>query len=147
MATIAGFTNVFEDLVLKHFFTSTAYTPPSTSLYVGLSSTVPTEETGTLNNVTEPTLAVSDYARVEVAMATGWTVSATAPTQVVNASDIVFPICTGSDYPASIVAVCIFDDSLANNGRLITAASCTATAIAVNQQAKILATKLKLTLT
>lgn len=147
MATIIGFTDVFEDLILKHFFTANAYTPPSANLYVGLSSTTPTEETGTLNNVTEPTFAVSGYERVAVPMATGWTVSATAPTQVVNTADIIFPVCVGANYPANITYVVIFDDTLALSGRVVTATSCTSTPVTVGQQVKILAGTLKLTLT
>lgn len=145
MATIVGFTDVFEDLIFKHIFTTTDLVMPNaTNLYVGLSSTTPTEETGTLNNFTEP--AVGDYARVAVARADGWTVSATAPTQVVNAAEIAFPVCT-VNYPSNITYIGIFDDSLANGGRLIAAASCSSTSVAVGQQVKILAGGLKVTLT
>lgn len=148
MATIVGFTDAYEDLILKHVFTTIGLTmPDATNLWVGLSSTTPSEETGTLNNITEPTFAVSGYARIAVPRATGWTVSATAPTQVVNAADIVFDVCAGSNYPANITYICIFDDTLANAGRCIAAASCTSTAVTVGQQIKILAGTLKLTLT
>jgi len=146
MATIVGFTDRMEDLILKHFFTDTAYSRPNaTNLYVGLSSSTPTEELGTLNGVTEPTFAVSAYARKAVSFATGWTVSLS--TQVVNAADIEFDVCAGSNYPANITYIVIFDDSLANAGKVIAAAACTPTSVAVGQQVKILAGTLKLTLT
>lgn len=72
------------------------------SLYVSLHSSDP-GETGdqTTNEITYTT-----YARVAVARsAVGWTVSATAPTQVVNAGGVTFPLCSALSATAAYFGV------------------------------------------
>ena len=62
------------------------------SLYVSLHTGDPTE-TG---NQSSSEATYTSYARVAVARSSGgWTVSGTAPTQVVPAATISFPACTG----------------------------------------------------
>ena len=62
------------------------------SLYVAMHTADPGE--AGKQNTSEA--AYTSYARVAVARSgAGWTVSGTAPTQVVNAGTITFPTCTG----------------------------------------------------
>lgn len=68
-----GFTDTVEQAVLNHFLTDPAYTPPAT-MYIGLSSTTPTEAGG---NITEP--SGGSYARVATAAADWAAATGTAP--------------------------------------------------------------------
>lgn len=70
---MAGFTDTLEQSLLNHIFTDPTYTPP-TPLYIGLSTTTPTEAGG---NFTEPSGGA--YARVSTAAADWNAATGTAP--------------------------------------------------------------------
>lgn len=68
------------------------------NLYVSLHTADP----GEVGNQTTSEIVYGSYARQAVVRsAVGWTVSGTAPTQVVNAADIQFPACTSGSPTAS----------------------------------------------
>ena len=101
-------TNTLESDILSHIFKNAAITLvgdsagllPSASagnLYVSLHSADP----GETGDQTTSELSYTGYARVAVVRSgSGWTVSATAPTQVANAAIIAF----GLDTVASVTA-------------------------------------------
>jgi hypothetical protein len=90
----AGLCDLFEQKVLDHIFTDPAWAPSAT-LYVGLSSTTPTEAGG---NLTEP--ATGSYARVATT-ATDWSAaSGTAPAVKTNTATFTFPTAT-ADWAAA----------------------------------------------
>ena len=86
---MAGFTDTVEQALLDHFLTDSAYTPPST-MYIGLSSTTPTEA-GT--NFTEP--STGSYARVSTPGADWGAATGTAPATKSTTSVKTFPTATG----------------------------------------------------
>ena len=86
----AGLFDLFEQKVLDHIFTDPAWTPPTT-LYIGLSSTTPTEAGG---NITEP--SGGSYARQPTVSSAGanpdWSAaSGTAPAVKTNTATFTFP--------------------------------------------------------
>jgi hypothetical protein len=84
----AGLCDLFEQKVLDHIFTDPAWAPAAT-LYIGLSSTTPTEAGG---NLTEP--STGSYARVATS-ATDWSAaSGTAPAVKTNTATFTFPTAT-----------------------------------------------------
>ena len=97
-------TNSWESDVLSLLFNNTDATligdaaglqnsAAAGSLYVSLHTADPGEAGTQLTSEA----AYTSYARVAVARSgAGWTVSGSAPTQVVNAAAITFPACTGS---------------------------------------------------
>jgi hypothetical protein len=86
---MSGFDDATERAILNHVFTDPAWTPAAT-LYLGLSSTTPTDA-GT--NFTEP--ASGSYARVSTT-ATDWAAaSGTAPATKANSAVKIFPTATG----------------------------------------------------
>ena len=72
-----SFFNYLEDKVLDHVVGKTAFTSPT--VYIGLSSTTPTE---TATNITEP--STGSYARVATA-AGDWNAASTGATSNLNA--------------------------------------------------------------
>lgn len=85
---MAGLTDTFEQKVLDHVFTDPTWTPPTT-LYLGLSSTTPTEAGG---NVTEPSGGA--YARVATTAADWSAASGSAPAVKTNTATFTFPLAT-----------------------------------------------------
>jgi hypothetical protein len=84
---MGSFTDYGAGAILDHVFKIGAM-PVPTNLYVGLSTTTPTDAGG---NITEP--SGNAYART---VCNGWTRSGTAPTQVQNTAAVTFPTATGS---------------------------------------------------
>jgi hypothetical protein len=91
----AGLTDAFEQAVLNHIFTDPAWTPPAT-LYIGLSSTTPTEA-GT--NLTEP--PGNAYARVATSASDWSAASGTTPAVKTNTATFTFPTATPGDWSSS----------------------------------------------
>lgn len=85
---MAGFTDTVEQALLDHFLTDGAYTPPAT-MYIGLSSTTPTEAGG---NFTEP--STGSYARVSTAAADWGAATGTAPATKSTTTAKTFPTAT-----------------------------------------------------
>lgn len=85
---MAGFTDTVEQALLDHFLTDGAYTPPAT-MYIGLSSTTPTEAGG---NFTEP--SSGSYARVSTAAADWGAATGTAPATKSTTTAKTFPTAT-----------------------------------------------------
>jgi hypothetical protein len=90
-----SFTDYLEDKILKHVFTNTAYTSPTT-VYVGLFTVAPSDTGGGTE------VSGSGYARKSAA----FTVSGTG-TLATNSSAIEFDAATGSW--GTIVAIAVFD--------------------------------------
>lgn len=81
---MAGFVDTVEQALLDHFLTDPAYTPPAT-MYIGLSTTTPTEAGG---NFTEP--SGGSYARVSTAAADWSAATGTAPATKTNTATKTF---------------------------------------------------------
>jgi hypothetical protein len=96
-----SFTDYLEDKILKHVFTNTAYTSPTT-VYVGLFTVAPTDVGGGTE------VSGSGYARKSAA----FTVSGT-DTLATNSAAIEFDAATGSW--GTIVAIAVFDASTSGN--------------------------------
>jgi hypothetical protein len=90
-----SFTDYLEDKILKHVFTNTAYTSPTT-VYVGLFTVAPTDTGGGTE------VSGGSYARKSAA----FTVSGTG-TLATNSSAIEFDTATGTW--GTVVAIGIFD--------------------------------------
>lgn len=97
-----SFSDYLEDKVLKHVFTNTAYTAPTT-LYVALFTAAPSDSGGG----TEVT--GGSYARQSMA----FTVSGSNPTQATNSANVDFP--TASAGWGTIVSAAVFDASSGGN--------------------------------
>jgi hypothetical protein len=96
-----SFTDYLEDKILKHVFTNTAYTSPTT-IYVGLFTAAPTDAGGGTE------ISGSGYTRKSAA----FTVSGTG-TLATNSAAIDFDAATGSW--GTVVAMAVFDASTAGN--------------------------------
>jgi hypothetical protein len=96
-----SFSDYLEDKLLKHVFTNTAYTSP-TSLYVALYTAAPTDAGGGTE------LSGSGYARKAVS----FTVSGTT-TLATNSAAVEFDAATGSW--GTIVAIAIYDALTSGN--------------------------------
>jgi len=96
-----SFSDYLEDKLLKHVFTNTAYTSPTT-LYLALFTTAPSDAGGGTE------LSGSGYTRKSVA----FTVSGTT-TLATNSAAVEFDAATGSW--GTIVAVGIYDASTVGN--------------------------------
>lgn len=105
-----GFTDLLEKALLDHIFTDAAYTPPAT-LYIGLSSTTPTEAGA---NFTEPSAGA--YARVSTVAADWDAATGVAPATKANSAIKTFAAAT-ADWLAGvdITYFGIFDASSAGN--------------------------------
>lgn len=99
-----SFSDYLEDKVLKHVFTNTAYTSPTT-LYVALFTVAPSDTGGG----TEVSTSGTAYAR----QAMGFTVSGTSPTQATNSSTVEWSTATASW--GTVVAAAVFDASSGGN--------------------------------
>lgn len=99
-----SFSDYLEDKVLKHVFTNTAYTSPTT-LYVALFTTAATDSAAG----TEVSTTSTGYGRQSAA----FTVSGTNPTQAVNSAAIEWSTATASW--GTITHVGIYDASTAGN--------------------------------
>ncbi len=107
---MAGFTDYLELKLLDHIFTDATYTPPTT-LYIGLSSTTPTEAGG---NITEP--STGSYARVSTVAADWSAATGTAPATKTNTAAKTFPTATADWVSGSnLTYFVIFDASTAGN--------------------------------
>lgn len=104
------FTDATEQALLNHVLTDPAYTPAST-LYLGLSSTTPTDAGG---NITEP--STGSYARVSTAAADWGAATGTAPATKSNTSTKTFSTAT-ADWAsgANLTHFVIYDASTAGN--------------------------------
>lgn len=107
-----AFSDYLEDALLKHIFTSTGYTSPNASIYVGLLTAGPTDSS-TGATVTEVSNA-NAYARVQVS---AWTVTGTNPTEAYNTNAIEFPTATGTWGTVSHIGV--FDGGTIGAGNLL----------------------------
>jgi hypothetical protein len=126
-----SFTDYLEDKILKHVFTNTAYTSPTT-VYVGLFTVAPTDTGGGTE------VSGSGYARKSAA----FTVSGTN-TLATNSSAIEFDAATGSW--GTIVAIAVFD-ALTTGNMLAFADLTTSKAIATGDVLRIPAGDLDITL-
>ena len=97
-----SFSDYLEDKVMKHVFTNTSYTSPS-SLYVGLFTVAPTDAGGGTE------VSGNAYARTSAT----FSVSGTSPTTASNSANVEFPTATGSW--GTVVAAAIFDASTSGN--------------------------------
>lgn len=107
---MAGFVDTVERALLDHFLTDSAYTPPTT-MYIGLSSTTPTEAAA---NFTEP--SGGSYARVSTAAADWAAATGTAPATKSTSTAKTFPTAT-ADWAAgaNLTHFGLFDASTAGN--------------------------------
>jgi len=103
----AGLFDVFEQKVLDHIFTDPTWTPAAT-LYLGLSSTTPTEAGG---NITEP--SGGSYARLANAAADWSAASGTAPATKVNTTTFNFVTATADWLAAANLTYFVLCNSLA----------------------------------
>jgi hypothetical protein len=107
---MAGFTDATERAILDHVLTDPAWTPPAT-LYIGLSSTTPTEAGG---NFTEPSGGA--YARVATTSADWSAASGTAPAVKTTTATKTFPTATATWVSgANLTHFGLFDASSAGN--------------------------------
>lgn len=107
---MAGFVDTVERALLDHFLTDGAYTPPAT-MYIGLSSTTPTEAAG---NFTEP--SGGSYARVSTAAADWSAASGTAPAVKTTTAVKTFPTASADwSSAANQTHFGLFDASTAGN--------------------------------
>lgn len=97
-----SFSDYLEDKVLKHVFTNTSYTSPST-VYVGLFTVAPSDSGGGTE------VSGGSYARQAIT----FTVSGSSPTQAVNSGAVEFPTAT-ADW-GTIVAAAVFDAPTSGN--------------------------------
>lgn len=97
-----SFSDYLEDKVMKHVFTATSYTAPST-IYVGLFTTAPTDAGGGTE------VSGGSYARTSAS----FTVSGTSPTTAANSAAVEFP--TASASWGTVVAAALFDASTSGN--------------------------------
>lgn len=86
---MAGFTDGIERAILDHVLTDPAWTPPTT-LYIGLSTTTPTDSG---SNFTEP--SSGGYARVATTASDWSAASGTAPASKTTTATKTFPEATG----------------------------------------------------
>lgn len=105
---MAGLTDTFEQSVLNHIFTDPAWTPPAT-LYIGLSSTTPTEAGG---NLTEP--STGSYARVATSASDWSAASGTAPAVKTNTATFTFPTATADWASAANLTHFTLHDHISN---------------------------------
>lgn len=107
---MAGFVDSVERSMLDHFLTDPAYTPPAT-MYIGLSTTTPTEAGGSF---TEP--STGSYARVSTTGADWSAASGTAPAVKTNTAVKTFPTATADwSAGANMTHFGLFDASSAGN--------------------------------
>ena len=98
---MSGFTDYLEDALLKHVFTNTAYTSPTT-VYAALFTVAPSDTGGGTE------VSGGAYARQSIT----FSVSGTS-TLATNSASVEYPTAT-ADY-GTVVAVGIFDASTSGN--------------------------------
>src|SRR5256885_15593366 len=104
MPTSGAFSDYLEDLICKWLGKNTQMPTPPTNLYVALFTANPTDSGGGTE------VSGNGYARQAVATGgSAWT-ETTPGTTLTNASDITFPVNTGSDW-GTITGMAIFDAS------------------------------------
>lgn len=104
------FVDSVEQALLNHIFTDPTYTP-ATTLYIGLSSTTPTDAGG---NITEP--STGSYARVSTVAADWGAASGTAPATKSNTATKTFPTATADWVSgANLTNFVLFDAPTAGN--------------------------------
>lgn len=107
---MAGFTDAVEQAILDGLLQDPAWAGYA-SLWVGLSSTTPTEAGG---NVTEP--STGSYARVETDAADWSAASGTAPAAKTNTATLTFPTATADWASGSnLTHFVLFDASTSGN--------------------------------
>lgn len=107
---MAGFVDTVEQALLDHFLTDPAYTPPAT-MYIGLSTTTPTEAGG---NFTEP--SGGSYARVSTAAADWSAATGTAPATKTNTATKTFTTASATwSSGSNMTHFGLFDASSAGN--------------------------------
>lgn len=99
-----SFSDYLEDKVLKHVFTNTSYTSPTT-VYAALYTVAPTDAGGG----TEVSTSSTGYSRQSMA----FTVSGTSPTQAANSAAVEYSAATASW--GTVVAMGVFDASTGGN--------------------------------
>lgn len=107
---MAGFTDTVEQNILNGLIQDPSWSGYAT-LYIGLSSTTPTEAGG---NITEP--STGSYARVSTAAADWSAASGTAPAVKTNTATKTFPAATADWVSgANLTYFVLFDASSAGN--------------------------------
>jgi hypothetical protein len=107
------FTTYAADLIVNNLFGGVAYTAPTT-IYIGLSSTLPTAAGG---NITEPTIGTNGYARAAVTNNTT-NFPSTSTNNKSNGAAITFPTSTGSWLSSASLGYLVFYDA-ATGGNII----------------------------
>lgn len=110
---MAAFTTYLDDLLVNCIWGGVAITPPAT-LYVGLSSTLPTVSGG---NITEPTIGTNGYARAAVANNTT-NFPSTSSNNKSNGTAITFPTSTGAWLSSANLGYLFFSDA-ASGGNIL----------------------------
>lgn len=121
-----SFTNFLAAELLDHLFTDTAYTP-ATTLYIGLSSTTPTEAGG---NITEPT--TGSYARVAVVAANMGAATSADPSVKSNTAVLTFPQATADWVAGANLTHWVLFDAITTGNALAFAALTTPRAVLTN---------------
>lgn len=103
-----GMTDLVEQKLLDHLLTDPTYTP-ATTLYIGLSSTTPTEAGG---GITEP--SGGGYTRVATTAADWSAASGTAPAQKTHTATFTFPIATADWVAAANLTHFVLFDHITN---------------------------------
>ncbi|MDR3595088.1 hypothetical protein [Clostridium sp.] len=108
-----AFTTYLADALVNEIFGAVNYTPPTT-LYIGLSSTLPTVAGA---NITEPTVGTNGYARASVANNTT-NFPSTSSNNKSNGVAITFPTSTGSWLSSASLGYLFFSDA-ATGGNIL----------------------------
>lgn len=101
-----AFSTYLADALVNEVFGGVNWTPPTT-IYIGLSSTLPTVAGG---NITEPTIGTSGYARASAANNTT-NFPTTTTNNKSNGAAITFPTSTGSWLSSASLGYLVFYDA------------------------------------
>lgn len=101
-----AFSTYLADALVNEVFGGVNFTPPTT-LYIGLSSTLPTAAGG---NITEPTIGTNGYARASVANNTT-NFPSTSSNNKSNGAAITFPTSTGVWLASASLGYLVFYDA------------------------------------
>ncbi|MDR3598119.1 hypothetical protein [Clostridium sp.] len=107
------FTTYLADGLVNQVFGAVSFTAPTT-LYIGLSSTLPTVSGG---GITEPTIGTNGYARAAVANNTT-NFPSTSSNNKSNGAAITFPTSTGSWLSSASLGYLFFSDA-ATGGNIL----------------------------
>lgn len=108
-----AFTTYLDDAIVNSVFGGVNYTPSAT-LYIGLSSTLPTVAGG---NITEPTIGTAGYTRAAVANNTT-NFPTTTTNNKSNGAAITFPTSTGAWLASASLGYLFFSDA-ATGGNIL----------------------------